>query len=297
MENLLDWIGYHDKWHGTVQNSRVPYTYSPNEHLIEEIFRRLGIREGTCVEFGAWDGVCNSNTKRLIDRGWHSIQIEADTSKFQQLQETYRSNKRVRCINRTVDTQNNLFDDITGHDLGQFGRKGHIDFCSIDIDGHDVEVFETFTRNLPTVVCIEGGQMLYPFHPPVPSHIAQNNVQQSLATMHNIFARKGYRLLCTYQDSFFIKEEFYYLFDVSSNLMNLYLDGLEAFPKIPWIHKKLEEVGISNEILEAIIAKVTRSIFDFVKLKGTKAHKMIWVDQNYDIILEALQHYRQAEGV
>jgi len=294
VENLLDWIGYHDKWHGTVQNSRRPYLYSPNDYLIEEIFRRLNVREGICVEFGAWDGTYNSNTKNLIDKGWYSVQIEADPIKFQALEQTYSANRRVSCVNRLVNTTDSIFDDVVPHDF--LPPNLHIDFCSIDIDGLDVEVFETFVKIIPTVVCIEGGQMLYPFHSRVTPSVAQNNIQQSLATMEDIFARKGYRLLCTYQDSFFIKEEFYHLFDVSTNLMNLYLDGLETFPKIPWIHKKLEEVGLSNEILEAIVAVTARPIFEFVKTKGNKAHKMAWVDQNYDTILDTIQKYRQSEG-
>ena len=290
----MDWIGYHDKWHGTVQNSRRAYLYSPNDYLIEEIFRRLRVSEGVCVEFGAWDGVYNSNTKNLIDKGWYSIQIEADPLKFQALEETYSTNDRVSCVNRLVNTTDSRFDDVVPR--ASLPPNLHIDFCSIDIDGLDVEVFETFVKLLPTVVCIEGGQMLHPFHPRVAPSVAQNNIQQSLATMKDVFARKGYRLLCTYQDSFFIKEEFYHLFDVSTNLMNLYLDGLETFPKIPWIHKKLEEVDLSNDILESIVQVVARPIFEFVKARGTKAHKMAWVDQNYDIIIDIIQQYRQPEG-
>ena len=77
--------------------------------------------------------------------------------------------------------------------------------------------------------------------------------------------------------------------------MNLYLDGLEVLPKVPWIQKKLEEVGLSNAVLEAIINKLSLPIFHFVKEKGTKTHKMAWVDQNYDTILEVLTSLREPE--
>jgi len=293
MENLLDFIGYHDKWHGTVQNFRKPYDYNQNDHLIKEIFRRLNIKEGVCVEFGAWDGLYNSNTKKLIDAGWYSIQIEPDPVKFKELKKTYSSNGRVKCINRFIDTTNNLFDDVMSPPSIPPNR--HIDFCSIDIDGLDLEVFETFEKNLPTVVCIEGGQMLHPYHERVPSHIAANNIQQSLSTMDKIFSQKGYKVICSYQDSFFIKEEYYSLFDVDDNLMNLYLDGLEALPKIPWIQSKLRESGLSNEILNAIIERVSAPIFNFVMQKGTKQHKMLWVDDNYKQICEVLHSLREKE--
>jgi hypothetical protein len=293
MENLLDFIGYHDKWHGTVQNSRTPYDYNQNDHLIREIFRRMGIKEGVCVEFGAWDGLYNSNTKNLIDEGWYSVQIEPHDGKYQELCRTYGNHDRVICLNKFINTSDSLFDDVVSPPIIPHDR--HIDFCSVDIDGLDVEVFETFEKNLPSVVCIEGGQMLHPLHPRVPPKIAQNNIQQSLTTMNEVFLRKGYRVVCSYQDSFFVKEEFYHLFDVSENVLNLYLDGLEAFPKIPWIQKKLEEVGLSNAILDAIAAPLSAPILEFVKRRGTKAHKMAWVDQNYDSILSTITSLREPE--
>tara|TARA_A100001391_G_scaffold99354_2_gene66050 strand:+ start:317 stop:1204 length:888 start_codon:yes stop_codon:yes gene_type:complete len=294
MENLLDFIGYHDKWHGTVQNFRTPYAYNQNDHLIREIFRRMEITKGVSVEFGAWDGLYNSNTKNLIDEGWYSIQIEPDVPKFQELLHTYSDNPRVKCVNKFINTTDSLFDDVVTPALLPPGRT--IDFCSIDIDGLDLEVFETFERNLPSVVCIEGGQMLHPFHPRVPPSVAQNNIQQSLSTMNEVFAKKGYRVICSYQDSFFVKEEFYHLFDVSENLMNLYLDGVAALPKIPWITKKLEEVNLSNSILQTIAAPLSSTIFEFVKTRGTKAHKMAWVDREYASILETIGTLREEES-
>ena len=137
--------------------------------------------------------------------------------------------------------------------------------------------------------------MLHPFHPRVPPSVAQNNIQQSLSTMNEVFSKKGYRVICSYQDSFFVKEEFYHLFDVSESLMNLYLDGLATLPKVPWITKKLEEVGLSNSILQAIVAPLSAPIFEFVKTRGTKVHKMAWVDSNYDSILHTLASFREEE--
>jgi len=290
MENLLDLIGYHEKWHATVQNHRTPYVHNQNEHLIDEIFRRMKITEGVCVEFGAWDGIHLSNTKNLIDKGWYSVQIEADAHKFKELEKNYATNPRVTCLHSLVNTTDSLFDEIISR--ANLGDDWQIDFCSIDIDGLDVEVFETFEKNLPSVVCIEGGQMLHPFHPRIPPAIAQKNIQQSLSVMNNVFSQKGYRPICSYQDTFFVKDEFYHLFDVSENLMDLYLGGVAAFPKVPWIQLKLEEAGLSNEIMDSIIAQVSSPIFNFVKSQGKKVHKMQWVDDNYENILKVLASLR-----
>ena len=69
--------------------------------------------------------------------------------------------------------------------------KNNIDFCSIDIDGLDLEIFETFKKFMPSVVCIEGGQMLHPYHKRVERNIAKRNIQQSLKVMVASFEKKG----------------------------------------------------------------------------------------------------------
>ena len=75
-ENLLDFVGYHKKWHATVQNKRKEYEYNQNDYIIEEIFKRIGVKNGFFVEFGAWDGIFGSNTRRLFNNGWSGILIE-----------------------------------------------------------------------------------------------------------------------------------------------------------------------------------------------------------------------------
>ena len=197
------------------------------------------------------------------------------------------------CLQEYINTTDMLFDDVVA--MTELPPERPIDFCSIDIDGLDLEVFETFERYLPSVVCIEGGQMLHPFHPRVPAEIAEKNIQQSLSTMNEAFTEKGYRLICSYQDSFFVKEEFYHLFDVSKSLMNLYLDGVAALPKIPWITEKLEEVGLSNSILDAVRAF---SQFEFLKARtGSTVDKMAWVDNQYEAILQTLALFREEEPI
>ena len=80
-----------------------------------------------------------------------------------------------------------------------------VDFCSIDIDGLDLDVFEAIKKNLPKVVCIEGGQMLDPMAGRVSPQKASHNVQQSLCVLYSSFSARGYELVCSHQDSFFIK--------------------------------------------------------------------------------------------
>ena len=48
-ENLLDFVGYHEKWHGEPQSYRKKYQFNQNDFLIEEIFKRIGVEGGTIV--------------------------------------------------------------------------------------------------------------------------------------------------------------------------------------------------------------------------------------------------------
>ena len=50
--------------------------------ILEEIFKRVGIKKGFFCEFGAWDGVYLSNCRKLFEEGWSGVFIEADKKVF-----------------------------------------------------------------------------------------------------------------------------------------------------------------------------------------------------------------------
>jgi hypothetical protein len=240
-ENLLN---YRERKHSKIGN----------DGIIEFIFKKLGIDNGTFVEFGAWDGVYNSNCRTLFEKGWNGVFIEPDDERYRGLKENYKMSSNVYCSSEKVtyraDKAGKLFDDI----VNPYLKGKNIDFCAIDIDGLDLEVFETFEKYLPVVVCIEGGMMLHPYHIRIKKSLAKKLIQQSLSVMVNSFEKKGYKLLCSYQDCFFIKEEYYHLFPVSENLLTLYFDGLRALPeRIPFVQKYLSKVGLNNEISDYIL--------------------------------------------
>lgn len=268
------------------------YTGTGNDGIIEKILKSIGIGNGFFVEFGAWDGVKGSNCRKLWEEGWKGIFIEGDQNKYLQLIKNYKPDslqwpwydkkyvfKDVTCINNFVGIEKNKFEDIVS---GHVPKSG-IDFCSIDIDGLDLEVFETFESLRPSVVCIEGGQMLEPNHPRVPKKIASNNIQQSLSVMTEVFNSRGYEILCTYQDTFYVKKEFYDLFDVSNNITELYYDGLEAHHRrIPWIQMKLSQVGISNNIVDKILSKTNYKKYGYNKRK-------VWAEEESNNIISIIQ--------
>jgi hypothetical protein len=283
-ENLLDFIGYHEKWHGQVQTHRKKYQYNQNDFLIEEIFKRMEITNGFFVEFGAWDGIFASNTRKLFESGWNSgILIEPAKDRFLDLQKNYLDYPNIHTVNSFVELEgNNTFDSIADNYVSD-----KIDFCSIDIDGLDLDIFETIEKYLPSVICIEGGQMLSPVNNTrLSREISKHNIQQGIYTMNQSFEKKGYKLLCTFQDSFFIKKEYYHLFNVEDDLFNLYLDGIVAYPRIPWIISTLNSVGLENDILNYIVKDIP------LPISTSKEEKIEWINKNYVSICKAIEELR-----
>ena len=84
-----------------------------NDGIIEYIFDRLQIDKGLFVEFGAWDGVKNSNCKKLFDSGWEGIFIEPDRERYGELKHNYRKNDDIICLRKKVGfLDDELFDKI-----------------------------------------------------------------------------------------------------------------------------------------------------------------------------------------
>jgi len=286
-ENLLDYIAYHEKWHSKSQNYRHKYVYNTNDFLLKEIFKRLKIETGTFVEFGAWDGIHLSNTKLLFDDGWKGLLIESNSERFSQLKENYK-NSNVCVDNSFLNLSDCLFDDVYNSHLSD-----DIDFCSIDIDGLDLEIFETFNKNLPKVICIEGGQVLHPLQDRVSIEIASKNVQQSLLVMKKSFEEKGYKLLCSYQDCIFIKKEYFDLFDVEEDVVKNYVDGLICLPRIPYILNLLSDINYENEIIDIATKGIPKTITDHVRHANLK-EKKYWIDCFYSLIKDNLLSFRES---
>ncbi len=53
------------------------HSQAGEDGIIEKILELLPVRDHWCVEFGAWDGVFLSNTRRLIEHaGYSAVLIE-----------------------------------------------------------------------------------------------------------------------------------------------------------------------------------------------------------------------------
>jgi len=262
------------------------YTSTGNDGIIEHILKTINIKKGIFVEFGAWDGIKNSNCRKLFEEKWEGVFIEGDIDKYRKLKNNYRNSKNIYCLNSRVGfKEEELFDNL----VDPFLNNSNIDFCSIDIDGLDLEVFETFEKYLPTVICIEGGQMLPPYYGRIKKTLAKHNIQQSLQTMVNSFEEKGYKILCSYQDSFFIKKESYDKFNAELNLVKLYFNGLKSIPRrMPFIQKYTKKVGLKNKIVNEVLIKTNYKKYGWEKRK-------IWIHKNKKIVLKKLNELETIE--
>ncbi len=170
---------------------RNKYSQNGEDGVIAETMRRLGIGVGAFVEFGAGDGRSLSNTLRLAEHGWSGVWIEADPSscdKATQLAATFEG--RVEVFNNIVDVRGpQRLDSL----LAKTKTPRTLDFMSIDIDSHDLEVWLSIVDYRPKVVLIE-------INSGVPLGVDQvhGNGKEgaSFTSMMKVAAAKSYQLVC-----------------------------------------------------------------------------------------------------
>jgi len=187
--------------------------------IIERIFSIIEPKNRFCCEFGAWDGKSLSNTWNLIsNHGWRGLFIEGNPHRFADLQKTYERNENAMLLNRFVELEgDNSLDEI----LEQANAPADLDLISIDIDGNDYFVWESFAKRRPRLVVIE-------FNPTVPNDVffvqaRSNEVHQGCSLLALIFLgkQKGYELICcTEWNAFFVPKESFDVFNIRDNHIN-----------------------------------------------------------------------------
>ena len=201
------------------------YSQRGDDGLIREIFRRLNLNKGFFVEFGGWDGIYLSNARLLFEKGWGGMFIEGDPIKAIQLKENYRDYPDIKCVQAFVypdPSQGRKTLDI----LCDENQVEHIDFLSIDIDGFDLNIFESLRRR-PSLVAIEGGFSRHPqLTHRVPQEIAIKNLQQPLAVAIQAVEAKGYVPICFNQNLYAVETSFASLFEnIEKDAISLWLDA------------------------------------------------------------------------
>ena len=199
-----------------LEYKRNVFSQTGEDGLIEKIFEIIPDKDYWCVEFGAWDGIMNSNSRNLIvNFGYSAVLIEGGKKKFNDLKKNYSNNTKVIALNKFVGFSDN---DNLDRILEETPIPLNYDFLCIDIDGNDYHVWNAVKKYKPKVVCIE-------FNPTIPTEIefvqpADFSINQgsSLLSIVNLAKSKSYELISIIDfNAFFVDEKYFELFEISDN--------------------------------------------------------------------------------
>lgn len=245
--------------------------------IIEKIFQVLGNQNYSkwCVEFGAWDGKHCSNTYNLIvNKGWSSVLIEADSKKFKQLMSNLGDRENVYCFNAWVGFESS---DNLESILSKTSIPKEFGLVSIDVDGCDYYIWESMQNYKPLVVIIE-------YNPTIPNDIifVQDKDMlfkhgSSLLALIELGKQKGYELVAVTQtNGIFILAEKYSLFGIKDNDINKMVcdsgkriwqgyDGTiftSNFSYLGWVryHIDPEELQVIPKAQRSVGTKVTKPL-------------------------------------
>ena len=135
------------------------YSQFGEDGLIKEILNRIESKnlDKWCVEFGARDGISDSNAHNLIkNHGYKAVLIEGDKKYFKKLCKNFVSDKIIK-LNKFIDFHG---DDSLDNVLKKTEIPQNFDFLSIDIDGCDYFIFESVELYRPKIVCIEFNHLI-----------------------------------------------------------------------------------------------------------------------------------------
>lgn len=201
------------------------YAQGAEEGMLERIFERIEPVTRFSVEFGASDGLRNSNTALLLrERGWRGVLIEGSDYRFGRLREHWGQATNVRIVQAVVQP----------HDVEAIfaaaGVPEDLDLLSIDIDGNDYWVWRAIERHRPKVVVIEYN----PYYEPPRRWVMKYNAAHewdgstyygaSLESLHGLGKRKGYELVACDRmgnNAFFVQRQYYERFGLTDNAPQL----------------------------------------------------------------------------
>lgn len=127
------------------------YSQNDEDGIIQEIFRRIGIKNKTFMEIGVDKGF-ECNTYLLMFKGWNGVWIEGGRDAAKKIRKNFApllEKKRLTLIEAYIDKDN------INQILLEKNIEKEIDLFSIDIDGNDFYVLEALTVLEPRVIVAE----------------------------------------------------------------------------------------------------------------------------------------------
>lgn len=197
-------------------SARVVTSQDGEDGVLAEIFTKLNLTQGWCVEFGAWDGKLHSNTWDLVhNHGWSAVYVEPHSEAFNALKSRSANRSDIYCFNEFVNVEGvGSLQSI----LARTPIPTDFDLLVIDIDGNDYFIWRAFEEYRPKVVMIE----FNPFMQADISFFVWNDEQvkasASLTAVCELAKAKAYELICVIGgNAIFVRDELYERFGVADN--------------------------------------------------------------------------------
>jgi hypothetical protein len=228
------------------------FSQNGEDGIIEKLIEELNLGQNLFVcEFGAWDGFYLSNTFHLVIKyNATALMIEGDDEKYKELLKTSKKNTNIIPINKfVVPNGDNSLDKI----LEQNNFPIDFDVLSIDIDGNDLEIWESLTIYKPKIVIIEINSNLTPdinqIHNPKLG-LKGNSFKSTL----EVSKKKGYFPIAHTGNLILLKKELLEKIKFDENL----LKNPEKIFIYDWINKKKVNNYLIIKLLKSIIPKFIR---------------------------------------
>lgn len=211
IRSLLSEPRYLEK-HRLLRHGAKVFSQADEDGILAEIFRRIGQRGRTFVEFGVGNGLeCNSTW--LLMQGWKGLWIEQAKVQCEAIRQSFSSfldNKSLFLVEDRITSEN------INRLIASAFPFGEIDLLSIDIDYNDYWIWQAIEVVAPRVVVIEyNASWIPPAAITVPYSADRkwngtNYFGASLCALTKLGAEKGYALVgCTLSgvNAFFVRND------------------------------------------------------------------------------------------
>ncbi|SRR5258708_5738087 len=179
------------------------YSQNGEDGVVTELVRRLGLRDGVAVEFGAWDGKHLSNTFNLIKHyNWGAVYIEGDERKFQELIKTSEEYPTIHPVMHFLRPESGDLDRI----LTEAKIKNDYEVLSIDVDSCDYQIWQTHTAFKPKIVIIEINSSIPPDVEQIHDFSNARQGSSFLSTLR-LGREKGYTLVLHTGNMIFVRDD------------------------------------------------------------------------------------------
>lgn len=205
------------------------FVHSQNgeDGVLEELIRRLNEnpKHLWVCEFGAWDGIENSNTFYFVEKeptACSAVYIEGCKEQFKEIVKLQERYPNIIAFNEYVIPGSDEFSPIPGKSTDPVKEASTLDsilqrtpipidfdILSIDIDSYDYQVWESLQLYKPKIVVIEIISSIQPdrldyIYGKDPSFIGT-----SFMPMYLLGIKKGYKFVLHTGNMIFVREDLY----------------------------------------------------------------------------------------